>query len=175
MRTTSRILALGFFGIIAAAVTNAARPNGLPWVKPSEGNVYVPKVLATFTVTLDEVKLHLREMSASFIDARRTDQFAGGHLPGAFNVPAEEPEPYMGPVFANVAPDNLVIIYCDGGDCLSSKMVFEHLKASGFRNLRIFDQGWALIEKHPEIARETGAGQYTDPAMRTGNPAGSGS
>jgi len=168
MKSGSRAAALAFFGAICASIANAARPSPLPWVLDFKSSVVDNAALAaTFEVSYDELAGHLKQFSAAFIDARSAELFAAGHLEGAYNVPSDQMESFAGVIFQNVSPAQLIIVYCDGGNCEASHKVVEFLNASGFRNTRIFKQGWEMLGPS-DLPKATGS----EPMGSTGQSQG---
>lgn len=104
-----------------------------------------------YAMTLDEVKEHARNNTAMFIDARGQAAFALGHVRGAVNMPPGEKEAYLPKVREQIAPDQLVIIYCSSPHCESSDMIYEYLAAEGYNNMRIFKPGWQSLAKVSEL------------------------
>jgi rhodanese-related sulfurtransferase len=145
MPTVLRIAVVLVVGVAAAAVANRVRPKPLPWILDRTADIRDKTGLERVRVTLDQVRTHLTNYTAAFIDARAPEKYEAAHLAGAYNVPADQKEAFMGPIYQNVAPQQLVIIYCDGGNCDASESVFEHLRGVGFTNLRIFKEGWEAL------------------------------
>ena len=90
-----------------SAVTDAAHPDH-PYQEIS-----FEAVAALFDdpVQLDQVV---------FIDARREDVYAQGHIPGAIRCYPYEAERSMEKVMADLEGADKVIVYCGGGDCEDS-------------------------------------------------------
>lgn len=78
-----------------------------------------------------------------FVDARPSPAFAGGHIPGALCLPADEAAAILGRESVAVGPDDLVIAYCEGLRCERSealaRLLREHL---GCRSVRVLEGGW---------------------------------
>lgn len=92
-------------------------------------------------VTLAQMKRLFDEKRAFIIDARRSDQFAKGHIPGATNIYASEFAQNI-PKVGALPKDRLIVVYCDGGACELSHQLTADLKAFGFTNVKIFSGGW---------------------------------
>jgi rhodanese-related sulfurtransferase len=84
----------------------------------------------------------LRRLDAGeliLVDALAPLSFAGGHLPGATNIPPDRVE--------SLAPrripslDTPVVVYCAGPDCDSSVDVGSRLVALGYRNVAHYRGG----------------------------------
>lgn len=92
-----------------------------------------------------EAALWLHAQGALFLDARRSEAFRAGHIPGARSLPAWEANlAERIQRLAMLAPDPRlpVVIYCSGGDCQDSHLVAEALRPAGFVNLRIYREGY---------------------------------
>jgi rhodanese-related sulfurtransferase len=88
--------------------------------------------------------LHAR--GALFLDARRTKDFAQGHVTGSRSFPVWESEVVKERVESLVAEGregNLpVVLYCSGGDCEDSHMLAQTLFGAGFENLLVYRDGF---------------------------------
>lgn len=76
-----------------------------------------------------------------FIDSRDPDLYAAGHIPGAVNIPYEELADYIDKLNA-IPQDQIVVFYCDGGDCHISHDLAEYALSSGWRRICIYVGGW---------------------------------
>ncbi len=93
-------------------------------------------------VTTAQVKRLLDEKRATFIDARRSDQFEKGHIPGSINIYAYEFADNI-PKVINIPRDQLIVVYCDGGMCeLSHDLSEELIRGLGFKKVVIYQGGW---------------------------------
>ena len=92
---------------------------------------------------------------AVFLDARAADVFAGGHVPGARNIPAAASELEIAAEILELPPLGTLVVYCEGGDCQSSLMVARRLHDQGFRDIRVMTGGWAEWAK-AGLPQETG-------------------
>ena len=83
-------------------------------------------------ISMDEaVKMMRDEKDYIILDARRPDEFAEGHIPGAINVPNEE----IGTAEIAELPDKsqLILVYCRSGR--RSKEASEKLVKLGYTNI----------------------------------------
>jgi rhodanese-related sulfurtransferase/biotin operon repressor len=89
------------------------------------------------TITAVEVLTKLEAGSAILLDARPTDEYQAGHLPGAISMPAEElPER-----FHELPAEKEIIAYCRTSYCLLSDEAALFLQAHGY-NVRVFSEGF---------------------------------
>ena len=83
-------------------------------------------------ISMDEaVKMMRDEKDYIILDARRPDEFAEGHIPGAINVPNEE----IGSAEIAELPDKsqLILVYCRSGR--RSKEASQKLAELGYTNI----------------------------------------
>ena len=83
-------------------------------------------------ISMDEaVKMMKDEKDYIILDARRPDEYAEGHIPGAINVPNEE----IGTTDIAELPDKsqLILVYCRSGR--RSKEASEKLVKLGYTNI----------------------------------------
>jgi len=113
------------------------------------GHVAPPE--SRYSITLDEIRQHVRNQSALIIDARGPGDFVLGHVQGAINMPAGQEEANMEELRQRVVPSALIIVYCNGPRCNSSDMVYEYLVSQGFTNMRVFRPGWKAIAAEREL------------------------
>lgn len=88
-----------------------------------------------------QVKTVLDRKAAIFIDARRQDQFAEGHIPGSLNIYAYEFADNIHQV-APLPKEKLIVVYCDGGACELSHDLADELTQFGFSKVVIYSGGW---------------------------------
>lgn len=91
---------------------------------------------------------------ALFIDSRTGQDFAAGHIPGALSIPLDEikkgeesAEGERGKSssqkFLSLARNKTLVVYCEGGDCQTSLALARLIHDLGFRDIRVFEGGWA--------------------------------
>lgn len=110
--------------------------------------------------TLADVLKHFKEGTAVFVDARKPEEFAAGHIKGAISVPSTEVFNTIDRVTKFVASIQPVIVYCGGGNCESSHVVADVLRNHhGFADVKVYTLGWEELSKAPQFTEltETGA------------------
>lgn len=116
--------------------------------------------------TIDEVLAALDAGLVTFVDARKSDAYAKGHIPGAISIPLEEnpvgePPPYLKSaddlraIYAAVDPAKPVIPYCQGG--VRSAATYFVLRQLGYEQVSLFTGSWAEWSADPARPVETGA------------------
>ncbi|MBW1913663.1 MAG: rhodanese-like domain-containing protein [Deltaproteobacteria bacterium] len=163
-----QVLLIIIAGIFIGVASNHIRGNPLPWiakpavVKPIPGTAVGqdPGLVdpsspdfflkfesgstfdAYYSVSIEQVygEIFLNK-SGVFMDARHAEKFQEAHIKGAINIPYNE-------VWENIerlddiAPDELIIVYCDGAECEASKLLTQELLALGYTRVFLFDGGW---------------------------------
>ncbi len=126
----------------AAVTANAVHPRRIAWFVTRDA-IYPPPtpVQAAAAISRQEV-LEAIQQAATIIDARSPDHFAEGHIPGAINIPYNDPIGYLPALQERTLPEDLVIVYCGGEPCDESQMVFDLLRQAGYHNIRIYFGGW---------------------------------
>jgi rhodanese-related sulfurtransferase len=90
-----------------------------------------------------------------FLDARRSAEFAEGHIAGAWCTPAWESDLDDRLISFKAArrpgPDDPIVIYCSGGDCRDSHLLAAKLLKEGYGHLLIYRDGFPdwTAQKHP--------------------------
>ena len=122
-----------------ALLGNAISPRGLALrTPPPKSGGWVE-----FISLVDAEKLWSNG-TAFFLDAREPAQYAAGHVPSAFNLPALSFETHFGEVAPVLTLESQIVVYCDGIECDLSHRVSERLKQLGFSNVRILSNGWSV-------------------------------
>ena len=79
-----------------------------------------------------------------FVDARPSDEFRAGHIAGARSLPfVTADERALAGLISEAGPDKQFVVYCSGGDCLSSLGLARLLAGRGLKDIRVFPGGWA--------------------------------
>lgn len=79
-----------------------------------------------------------------FIDARDQAHFEQGHIPGAFLFDHYRPEEHLAEVLPVCQTAEVVVVYCNGGDCEDSLFAAHTLKEQGASSdrLRVYEGGF---------------------------------
>jgi rhodanese-related sulfurtransferase len=75
------------------------------------------------------------------LDARPSDLYAEGHLPGARSLPLGASAGQLAAFFREVPFDRPLILYCSGYGCEDSFILAERLLAEGYHDVRVFEGG----------------------------------
>ena len=102
-------------------------------------------------ITIEQL-LEMMENKEKFklVEALGPDNYKGGHIPGAINVPT--PPDMTAPQMAKEAAKNglkksdKIVVYCASYTCHASTRAFQLLQKAGYKNLMDFKagkKGWA--------------------------------
>lgn len=95
-----------------------------------------------------------------FLDARRSADFAEGHITGAWSTPIWESDIddrlFAFKIARRPASEDPIVIYCSGGDCRDSHLLATKLMNDGYFHLLIYRDGypdWATQKRPIEKGR----------------------
>lgn len=104
------------------------------------------KVSGLCIAEMDCVLSHLADGSAYIIDAREDHDWNEARLVRAIHVPSSAVYDNMEKVMNMVPQQEMIIVYCGGGECEASKNVAVVLRDYGFSNVWVYENGWEEIE-----------------------------
>ncbi len=146
-------------GLGAWIADGGALASGLPDVAAaSESYQGVPDY--SVIATIDQAVAALESGGATFVDARSSDEFAAGHIPGAVNIPYQQ-NAVAGPISywktpsdlhalyedAGVLPGQRVIPYCSTG--VRSAVTYFTLRQLGYEDVALFTGSFAEWSADP--------------------------
>lgn len=152
-----RSLAQAAVLIFLAVAFGAARaffPDGIHWTgrwptaDTSAEQAY--KMMARpsdppFASIAEAMALH--SGGAVFIDARATEEYQAGHIPGARTLPFYEMEAHEKAALSDLKPADRIVVYCEGVGCELSLFLGRELQARGFTDIRDFYGGFPEWQK----------------------------
>ncbi len=77
-----------------------------------------------------------------FVDARSSDNYEDGHIPGAISLPVGQFDEQIESFLNQHPPDALIVTYCSGRTCEDSHNLAQLLYDVGFTNVRVFIDGF---------------------------------
>jgi rhodanese-related sulfurtransferase len=136
--------------------TRPIRPAALPPPRPSVEATPAP---ATPSSPIREISgleaWKAFQAGLPFLDARRSEEYAAGHVAGAWCAPVWEADLEDRLLAFKAArrpgPEDPIVIYCSGGDCRDSHLLAERLLSQGYFHLLIYRDGlpdW-VAQKRP--------------------------
>ena len=72
------------------------------------------------------------------VDARDADHYAEGHIPGAYQLDHYRPEQYLAVLVPACEQAEMIILYCNGGECDDSELAAGDLLAEGVPADRLY-------------------------------------
>ena len=96
-------------------------------------------------ISVEEAKKQY-DLGVQFFDARVEEEFKMGHVKGAVLVdPTDDAivkSKKIPEFLRKFDPRYPVVVYCNGGECDSSQLVAIRLRAFGFTNVQVFEEGF---------------------------------
>nr|WP_320132274.1 rhodanese-like domain-containing protein [uncultured Holophaga sp.] len=86
-----------------------------------------------------------------FLDARRSGEYAQGHIQGALSLPVWEGDLQERLIRFDALGHPLedpVVVYCSGGDCHDSQLLADRLAGLGYRHILIYRGGYPDWAEH---------------------------
>ncbi len=123
------------------AETPNATPPASAAIKPLE-NLDVAKL--GVKISLAEA-LTLQGRGVVFIDGRKAEPFAAGHLDGALHISTDDLSagaPAWKDFYQTANLDEPVVVYCDGGDCHESEQLRAMMTQARFTHVFIMEDGY---------------------------------
>ena len=117
--------------------------NGVsPWGIPLLGPVPDGDNEGVAGIELGEAWALYNEGSAVFVDARSQQEFRAGHIPGALLLTLDDFEETVASWRNLIPSETLLIAYCAGEGCDSSREVAALLVEEGYSQVKVFFGGW---------------------------------
>ncbi|HHX97302.1 MAG TPA: rhodanese-like domain-containing protein [Kiritimatiellia bacterium] len=141
--------AVGWILLLAVALSvavNFLRPatSRLPWVSDWDRHIETQAFRAGIPVVfLPGVRERLERSTVVFLDARSPDDYALGHLPGAYSMPLEDMERALGDYVAILTPGTPLVVYCGDTDCSDGLDLAVKLVELGFQEVSLYPGGYA--------------------------------
>lgn len=92
-------------------------------------------------VTYEQVVRLLDKPRVRFVDARRAEEFENGKIGNAINIFAEDYEQHI-PEFIEWPREDLIVVYCGGGQCELSHELAEIFFGFGFSKVYVYRGGY---------------------------------
>jgi rhodanese-related sulfurtransferase len=141
------ILLLAFFSGIVFNHFNSSGIRLLPPVQSVQNEVTATDSVGLETtgepqlISPEQAFRFFETQSAIFIDARKSEHYEFGHIPGArlLTWAGMETPPAIP---ADLNPDQLLVIYCSDPGCEMAVELAYFLAENGYHRLYLFEGGW---------------------------------
>lgn len=149
-KTIKGIVILVGVSVTLALAVNALSPKGIELIgrwDTGQGVITANPTAATQR-ELEEIdsvtgaKEIFDQGDVLFVDARSTENYKDGHIPGAISLPVGQLGERIGSFLKRYPPDQAIITYCSGRTCEDSHNLAQFLADAGFINVRIFIDGY---------------------------------
>lgn len=110
------------------------------WAHHVENLAFRAGVPTTF---LEGARQRVGSTNTTVFDARIPEQYAAGHLPGAYNLPLEDVERQLAAHASRLRLDAPILVYCGGADCTDALELAVKLRGLGFTDLTLYPGGYA--------------------------------
>jgi rhodanese-related sulfurtransferase len=93
------------------------------------------------------------------IDARTTEEYSQGHIPGAVNLPVYEFDSVYPRIEGLFGEGKTIVAYCSSVTCIDSPLLAKKLHNKGYREIFVYRGGfkeWCELNNPVENPQETG-------------------
>ena len=102
----------------------------------------IPESEFPITISLDEAKRIYESGKALILDAREHHEFVEGHIRGAESAPYDDVGGDPDWVDATAAKEQVILVYCGGGECELSINLGFAIASAGHRRVVVFEEGY---------------------------------
>ena len=150
MKTLKELSLLIGLSVIAAFVINFFSPKGIALVGQWDTSQGVVTAKEKNDVIMDELEIddvtYAKALYDSgnvlFVDARPPEDFAEGHIKGAFSIPVAEFDEQIDKFLELYKLDKPIITYCSGRTCEDSHHLAQLLINRGYQNTSVMIDGF---------------------------------
>ena len=149
-KTIKEIVILVGVAVALALVVNHLSPRGIALVGQwdTANGVINPNApgedgyrIAEIDRVTDAAKIFYDD-DTLFVDARSTEDYESGHIPGAISLPVGQFDEKIESFMNQYPPDQPIVTYCSGRTCEDSHHLARLLSDVGFSEVRIFIDGF---------------------------------
>jgi len=117
-------------------------PQRIPWVEDHSRRVELKAVAAGIEmVDVARAKEIVEKGEFLVCDARKSEDFDAGHLPGAVSFPFGTHAETFHELAALFSPEQPVMVYCSGLSCDDALLLAKFLQAQGSARVVLFAEG----------------------------------
>jgi rhodanese-related sulfurtransferase len=150
MKTLRELGVLIGISIIAALGINAFSPKGIALVGQWDTSQGVVNAREKNSVVMEDLEIqditYAKTLYDSgqvlFVDARSREDYAAGHIKGAFSLPIAEFDEQIDKFSALFELDKPIVTYCSGRTCEDSHHLAQLLIDRGYQNTSVMIDGF---------------------------------
>ena len=128
--------------IIIALISNGVRSDRLPLLSNAASDASNVADEDVRPIAIETAIAKFEQGDALFADARPAADYAAGHIAGAVNLPAMDSDQWLGRLFNSADPEQTIIAYCSGPNCILGKQLARTLGEAGFAQVYYLVDGW---------------------------------
>jgi rhodanese-related sulfurtransferase len=98
------------------------------WLHPKRPGASLIAIEGTASLSVAEAREKARTETILWVDARRADAYAAGHIPRAINLREDAWEELLASFIGTWQPGQSIVVYCDGGACAAARSVAVRLR-----------------------------------------------
>lgn len=151
VRWTTEITVLAMITIMCGVFYHRNSPNGL--LKQPDAARYLYRhyyKLNLPEVAVESLADRMRN-GALVVDVRRSDDFRGGTIPGAVNLPISASDEEIATVLSYITKDRDLVLFCYNEKCTYAETMARRLVDLGYSRCSILVSGWsAWVDWHRE-------------------------
>ncbi|MCX7887321.1 MAG: rhodanese-like domain-containing protein [Verrucomicrobiae bacterium] len=136
-RAVQQALVIALAGSALGLLWNVVSPRRIPWRR-------APRLAASAGEQIDfeRARALWERGEAVFLDARSPGAYAAGHIAGAWSLPVEQFDAVFPKLRVRLAPEQELVVYCDGEHCDESVRLLAKLRVHGYSNAFVLVNGW---------------------------------
>jgi rhodanese-related sulfurtransferase len=125
---------------------NAASSRPLPWIHAVAKELDLQGVKVPL-IDEKQARQFFGNAETVFVDTRKEDDYAKGHVKGAVLFPSHEKEERFAVVQPLLPEEARLILYCYGPQCEMAEELAHFLAQLGYKNVMIMSPGYSAWEK----------------------------
>ncbi len=132
LKTLKRLAALLLLALVPALLAAYFHPKAPNWTEEP-----------VIELTWEQAK----KLTPLWVDARKPALYAAGHLEGSLSLTEAEWEQGLPALVAAWNPGRMIVVYCDGGNCETSRYVAKRLRRElGIEEVTTLKDGYPAAE-----------------------------
>lgn len=139
-RTLWRAAIVVIAGAGIGLAVNVVSPRKIAFLRPPKTQ---PAVTSEY-LPFNDARQYWQSGATFFLDARDAKHYAAGHIAGAQNLSIQDFDAQYPVVAPLLAPESIIVVYCDGMQCDLSHDLAARLRQLGYKNVHILQNGWSM-------------------------------